>query len=212
MMTGEDEDPWPVPVPESKSPASLAIALGGNVGDPEFTLGAVRPLLESTLLAWWSPLPTAPKCLPHLRWSPLFRTEAVGGPVGQPPFVNAVLLAQPLPEGRWDPFDLLGRLQELESRFGRQRRERWGPRTLDLDLLWCGDSRLSTADLQLPHPLLRERSFVLAPLAAINADLAVPGPDPRTPPMASGTLLKALLPRLAEAPPERLPPCPGWPE
>ena len=192
----------------------LAIALGANLGDPAATLISVRPLLEASLHAWAATNPAARAPAPGscFRWSPLFRTEAVGGPLGQPAFVNAVLVAEPLPEGRWDSFDLLRRLQELESRFGRQRHERWGPRTLDLDLLWCGDCRSSSAELQLPHPLLRERSFVLAPLAAINPDLAVPGPDPQTPPMGSSTLLKALLPRLSEAPPERLPPRPGWPE
>lgn len=208
----EDGAPQPFTVPAGSSAPSLAIALGGNIGDPELTLGAVRPLLEGILRAWWTPPPTARECLPRLRWSPLFRTEAVGGPAGQPAFVNAVLLAEPLPQGPWDPLDLLRRLQGLESRFGRQRHEPWGPRTLDLDLLWCGDRRLRTAELQLPHPRLLERSFVLAPLAAINPDLAVPGPDPATPPLRCGALLAALLPRLSEAPPERLPPRPGWPE
>jgi 2-amino-4-hydroxy-6-hydroxymethyldihydropteridine diphosphokinase len=201
-------------VPAGDFPFSLAIALGGNLGDPAVALCAVRPLLEQAVGEWWSPSPAARAApfAPAFRWSPLFRTEAVGGPIGQPAFVNAVLLAEPLQEGPWDPMDLLLRLQALESRFGRQRHELWGPRTLDLDLLWCGDCRLSTAELQLPHSLLRERSFVLAPLAAINPDLAVPGPDPATPPLRCGDLLAALLPRLAEAPPQRLPPRPGWPE
>jgi 2-amino-4-hydroxy-6-hydroxymethyldihydropteridine diphosphokinase len=202
-------------VPAGDFPFSLAIALGGNLGDPEATLCAVRPLLEQVLDAWWPPSPEAraPLAAPELRWSPLFRTEAVGGPIGQPPFVNAVLLAGPLPPVPLDPLDLLLRLQGLESRFGRQRHEPWGPRTLDLDLLWCGDSRLSTAELQLPHPLLLKRSFVLAPLAAINAKLTLPGPDPATPPpLRCADLLAALLPRLTEAPPERLPPRFGWPE
>jgi 2-amino-4-hydroxy-6-hydroxymethyldihydropteridine diphosphokinase len=195
------------------SPPSLAIALGGNLGDPEFTLGAVRPLLEGTLRAWWAPQHGVdPAAQPRFRWSPLFRTEAVGGPAGQPAFVNAVLLAEPLPGRPLDPVALLHRLQALESRFGRQRHELWGPRTLDLDLLWCGDGRLSTAELLLPHPRLRERSFVLAPLAAIDPDRMLPGPEPATPPLHCAALLAALLPSLAEAPPERLPPRPGWPE
>jgi 2-amino-4-hydroxy-6-hydroxymethyldihydropteridine diphosphokinase len=193
-------------VPARNSPRSLAIALGGNIGDPELTLGAVRPLLEGILRAWCA-------AQPRFRWSPLFRTQAVGGPAGQPAFVNAVLLAEPLPPGgSLDPLALLRRLQALETRFGRQRHEPWGPRTLDLDLLWCGDGRLSTAELLLPHPRLLERSFVLAPLAAIDADLMLPGPDPATPPLRCAALLAALLPRLAEGPPERLPPRPGWPE
>ncbi len=200
--------------PAADFPFSLAIALGGNLGDPAACLCAVRPLLEQALRDWWPPSSwaRAPLAAPEFRWSPLFRTEAVGGPPGQPSFVNAVLLAEPLPERLLDPLNLLLRLQGLESRFGRQRHEPWGPRTLDLDLLWCGDCRMSTAELQLPHPRLLERSFVLAPLAAISADVALPGPQPGTPPLPCDSLLKALLPRLAESPPERLPPRPGWPE
>ncbi len=203
-------------MPAGDYPFSLAIALGGNLGDPEVTLAAVRPLLEASLHAWaatnLAARATAPLAAPQFRWSPRFRTEAVGGPPGQPAFVNAVLLTELLPEEPLDPRALLVRLQNLESRFGRQRHEPWGPRTLDLDLLWCGDCRVNTAGLQLPHPRLLERSFVLAPLAAIDPDLAVPGPDPGTPTLRCGALLASLLPRLAEAPPERLPPRPGWPE
>jgi 2-amino-4-hydroxy-6-hydroxymethyldihydropteridine diphosphokinase len=79
---------------------------------------------------------------------------------------------------------LLADLLALERRFGRQRRERWGPRSLDLDLLWWGDLRLSTPELTLPHPRMLERSFVLVPLAA---------------------LLSA-----ADQPPQRLPGREGW--
>jgi 2-amino-4-hydroxy-6-hydroxymethyldihydropteridine diphosphokinase len=165
----------------------------------------------------WARLdPLAP---PRLRWSPLFRTEPVGGPPAQPDYLNAVLLLQPLPPGPADPLALLRQLQGLEARFARQRLEHWGPRSLDLDLLWCGTHSAATDELQLPHPRLLERTFVLAPLAAIDPDLVPPGqagdqPSGGAPaaPLGCGELLLRLLPRCGEAPPERLPPRPGWPE
>jgi 2-amino-4-hydroxy-6-hydroxymethyldihydropteridine diphosphokinase len=202
--------------PHSHPLPSLAIALGANLKDPLATLIAVRPLLAAVLLPPGSgDLVTTPR----LRWSPLFRTEAVGGPAGQPDYLNAALLLEPLPPGAREPLTLLRQLQALEARFARQRRERWGPRSLDLDLLWCGTHAADTAELQLPHPRLLERSFVLAPLAAIDPELVPPGqaenqpPEgPSAAPLGCGELLAQLQPRLAEAPPERLTPRPGWPE
>ncbi|MFN5222014.1 MAG: 2-amino-4-hydroxy-6-hydroxymethyldihydropteridine diphosphokinase, partial [Cyanobacteriota bacterium] len=191
---------------------SIAIALGANLGDPLATLIAVRPLLEQALQAWWcrpAGGPAPPELAPLCRWSPIFRTEPVGGPPGQPDYLNAALLCTlpgrtPLPLSAADPeapLALLRCLQQLEGRFGRQRHEHWGPRTLDLDLLWCGERRQAGPELELPHPRLRERSFVLAPLAAIQADLVPPQQD-----SGCAALLEALLPRLGEAPPQRLPP------
>ncbi len=151
-------------------PGSLAIALGANLGDPLATLLAVRPQLELLLAQFAARMACVAAAA---RWSPLFRTEPVGGPAGQPAYVNAVLLLEGCPP----PLDvaiaaaaaqgLLADLLDLERRFGRQRRERWGPRSLDLDLLWWGDLRLSTPELTLPHPRMLERSFVLVPLAAL---------------------------------------------
>jgi 2-amino-4-hydroxy-6-hydroxymethyldihydropteridine diphosphokinase len=129
----------------------------------------------------------------------------VGGPAGQPPYLNAALLAEidPTPE----PAELLGRLLELERRFGRERRVRWGPRTLDLDLLWCGWALRTTPELELPHPRLLERSFVLAPLAAIDPTLTPPGAA-----RPVGELLTDLLALPNARPPELQPGRPGWPE
>jgi 2-amino-4-hydroxy-6-hydroxymethyldihydropteridine diphosphokinase len=79
-------------------------------------------------------------------------------------------------------------LQGLEHLFGRERRERWGPRSLDLDLLWWGELQFSGERLVLPHPLWSHRSFVLAPLAALRGD------------------------RLQPDWPQPLPGCPSWPE
>ena len=158
-------------------------------------------------------LPTALR----LRWSPLFCTEPVGGPPGQPAYLNGVLLVQGVAALEPRPLELLQGLQALEEQFGRQRLEAWGPRTLDLDLLWWGDQRVNAACLELPHPRLQERSFVLAPLAAIDPLLVPPGPEAAgcpSPGPAPGcaTLLAALLPQLREAAPQRLPGRAGWPE
>jgi 2-amino-4-hydroxy-6-hydroxymethyldihydropteridine diphosphokinase len=188
---------------------SLAIALGANLGDPAATFTAVRPRLEAELRAW----AVAPL---QLSWSPRFRTAPVGGPPGQPPYLNAVLLARPAaapgPAACWpDPNGLLARLLRLEAAFGRERRERWGPRRLDLDLLWCGEMASHGPELELPHPHLGERAFVLAPLAAIDPDLPLPLAAALTPRTASAGL--AALPRAAlEPPPLPLPGEPVWPE
>jgi 2-amino-4-hydroxy-6-hydroxymethyldihydropteridine diphosphokinase len=188
--------------------SSLAIALGGNLGDPEATLRSLRPLLAEELQRW---LGVGEGAL-RLRWSPLFRTAPVGGPSGQPPYLNAVVLVErhgcgadgpPWPSGE----ALLVRLQALEARFGRERRERWGPRTLDLDLLWCGEHRCRGPLLELPHPRLAERTFVLAPLAAIDPRLPLPGEG-----VSVAGRLAALLACPGETPPLPLPGRPGWPE
>jgi 2-amino-4-hydroxy-6-hydroxymethyldihydropteridine diphosphokinase len=202
---------------EVTAAASLAIALGANLGDPIATLTAARPLLARELAAWSlearaqesSTLGATDGPL-NLRWSPLFRTAPVGGPPGQPPFINAVLLLSgpPAPGGWPDPQLLLARLQRLEARFGRQRREHWGPRTLDLDLLWCGDRATRTPRLQLPHPRLGARAFVIAPLAAIAPRLVPPGAT-----QVSADLLARLLAQpQAEPPPVPLAGRRGWPE
>ncbi len=96
-------------------------------------------------------------------------TEPVGGPP-QGPFINAAA-------GRrtaLSPRELLGVLQQIEDRFGRERDVRWGPRTLDLDLLLYGDQIVSDPELQVPHPLLHKRLFVLEPLCEIAPDVVHP--------------------------------------
>ena len=189
--------------------ASLAIAIGANLGDPVATIMAARPRLEAELRVW-AALPL------QLIWSPRFRTQPVGGPPGQPPYLNSVLLARlaaaPLPAAPWpDPNRLLARLLQLEAAFGRERRERWGPRRLDLDLLWCGDLSGHGPELELPHPRLGERAFVLVPLAAIDPDLLLPAATAVPPRTAAAGL--AARPRAAlEPPPLALPGEPGWPE
>ena len=93
------------------------------------------------------------------------------GPQDQPDYLNAVCgLLTSLPAA-----DLLGVLHEQEEQRGRQRDERWGPRTLDLDLLVYGRELSDCNNLRLPHPGVHERSFVLYPLAEIAPDLEIPG-------------------------------------
>ena len=140
----------------------LAIGLGANLpsaaGGPIETLIALRPELQVCLGE------------AELRWSPLFRTAPVGGPPDQPDYINAVVvLDQPPDPTPAAAMELLRRLQALESQFGRLRKELWGPRTLDLDLLWWGTLQLQSSELELPHPRWAERAFVLAPLAALDA-------------------------------------------
>lgn len=169
----------------------LAIGLGSNlpsaVGGPIETLVALRPLLNALF-------PGA-----RLQWSPLFRTAPVGGPPGQPDYINAVVLMKPacVPSAG-AARELLGQLQELEQGFGRVREERWGPRTLDLDLLWWGDLTMESPELQLPHPRWSERVFVLAPLAALDQRFQ--------------TRLERLLAADSGPAPQRVPPRQGWPD
>lgn len=162
--------------PRGSEAATLAIALGANLpsrcGGPIATLIAVRPLLEASLRQWGQCLSSGPT---GFRWSPLFETEPVGGPPGQPPYINAVLVVDGLVAGlgadraRTAAGEaLLEQLQALEHDFGRERQARWAPRSIDLDLLWWGDLSCHTPRLQLPHPLWRQRDFVLAPLAALT--------------------------------------------
>jgi 2-amino-4-hydroxy-6-hydroxymethyldihydropteridine diphosphokinase len=193
--------------PELTTQASVAIALGANLGDPIATLRAVRPLLRGELHSWVAEAGTELA----LEWSPLFRTAPVGGPPGQPAFVNGVLLVVRAVGGRepWpDALALLMRLQALEARFGRQRLEPWGPRSLDLDLLWCGDAHCSGPQLELPHPRLRQRAFVVGPLAAIAGPLVLPGGHET----AAALLAELLSCPGAEPPPLPLPAQEGWPE
>lgn len=102
--------------------------------------------------------------------SGLWRSAPLG-PADQPDFVNAVAAFLT----RLEPLDVLRRLQAIERATGRQRKaEQWGPRTLDLDLLVQGGLVIDDQALQLPHPRIAERNFVLLPLAEIAPSLQVP--------------------------------------
>jgi len=103
--------------------------------------------------------------------SSLYRSAAFGG-IEQPDFVNAVAAVLTT----LSPADLLGELQAIENRQGRERGEaRWGPRVIDLDLLVYSGEIIESAELSLPHPGIGERNFVLLPLVEIAPDLVIPG-------------------------------------
>jgi len=99
--------------------------------------------------------------------SPLYETEPVGGPGGQGPYLNVVV---ELSTGD-TPRQLLERCRALEEAAGRVRTVRWGPRTLDADVLWVQGCEVDEPDLTVPHPRLWERRFVVAPLADLAPDL-----------------------------------------
>jgi 2-amino-4-hydroxy-6-hydroxymethyldihydropteridine diphosphokinase len=139
---------------------SAAIALGSNLGDRhahiQFALDQLHRLAQTRLTAHSTILETAPV-----------------GPVDQGPYLNAAALVETTLSAR----DLLDALLSVERLRGRDRslEQRWGPRTLDLDLLLYGGQTISEPGLTIPHPRLHERLFVLEPLAQIAPDLVVPG-------------------------------------
>ena len=135
------------------------IALGANLGDREKNLRNALAILASS------------SGLKLTAASSFLENPAVGGPPDSPPFLNAVAEL----EAKRPAHEVLWRLLEIERALGRERREKWGPRTIDLDLLLYGDEVISTDDLTIPHPRLHERRFVLQPLAEIAPELIVPG-------------------------------------
>ena len=138
------------------------VALGGNLGDVQTTLMEAIWALES--------LPQS-----SLRAQSSIYRSAPWGRTDQPEFLNAVVEIQT----RLAAIELLNRLLEIEERFGRVRdpEDRWGPRKLDLDLLAYGDQEINEPGLHVPHPRLKERAFVLVPLAEIAPSLQLPGLD-----------------------------------
>ncbi|MDX1565233.1 MAG: 2-amino-4-hydroxy-6-hydroxymethyldihydropteridine diphosphokinase [Phycisphaeraceae bacterium] len=136
---------------------SAYIGIGSNLGDRREHLAAAREALADlprTLLSGFSPV---------------YETEPVG-PGTQRPYLNAVASVQT----GLDPQTLLEKLMEIEMDAGRRREQRWGPRTLDLDLLLYDDRVVKTDRLTLPHPRMHERWFVLKPLADLAEDLVHP--------------------------------------
>lgn len=136
------------------------VGLGGNVGDVENTmmeaLMAIDGLPQTSIRAQ----------------SSLYRSPPWGR-TDQDDFINAVIELRTRLAARV----LLDYLLEIETRFGRIRdgNDKWGPRTLDLDLLVFGDESLNLPGMHVPHPRMHERAFVLVPLAEIAAGLEIPG-------------------------------------
>jgi len=133
----------------ARNPVRVFLGLGSNMGD------------RHQLLA------KAVNELPGLHAvSGLYETAPIGGPT-QDPYFN--LVAEIYTE--LSPYDLLHACQDLEQSAGRVRLERWGPRTLDIDILLYGELRLGDLDLTIPHPRMYERAFVLQPLAELAPEL-----------------------------------------
>lgn len=116
----------------------------------------------------WKLLREAVSSLPDVvAVSPVYETDPVGGPSGQGPYLNCVVeLGTDLPPRR-----LLGICHRLETAADRVRHDRWGPRTLDVDILLIEGTEMADPDLQIPHPRMRERRFVLEPLRDLAPDL-----------------------------------------
>jgi 2-amino-4-hydroxy-6-hydroxymethyldihydropteridine diphosphokinase len=138
--------------------ARAYVGLGANIGPREVTL-----LRAVDLLA-------AEDGIEVLELSELRQTAPVGV-VDQPEFLNGALAV----ETSLAPRDLLDVLLRVERELGRVREERWGPRTIDLDLLVYGDETVDEPGLRVPHPRLHERRFALEPLAELEPELAIPG-------------------------------------
>jgi 2-amino-4-hydroxy-6-hydroxymethyldihydropteridine diphosphokinase len=134
------------------------VGIGSNLGDREFL---IRNAVEGL------------RAIPNtsvLRISSLYDTDPVGE-VEQPSFLNAVAWL----ETELDPRALLWHLLLIEKRMGRVRTQRWGPRSIDLDLLFFGDTELEEPDLTIPHPEAHRRAFVLYPLQELDSDFLYPG-------------------------------------
>lgn len=133
-----------------------AIALGSNLGNSRATLEAALNAIDQT------PGITLKAC------SSWYKTAPIGP--SQPDYLNGCALL----EVTLSPQELLKTLLNIEDEFGRVRKERWGARTLDLDVLLFGYLILDTPDLQIPHPRMTERAFVLVPLAEIAPEWIEP--------------------------------------
>lgn len=139
----------------------VVLALGSNLGSRiDYLQGALDVLFDAPGLAF-------------VAVSSVYETDPVGGPE-QGPYLNAVVIA----EGMQHPRTLLERAQSVESAFGRRREERWGPRTLDVDLIIVDGVVWDDPELTLPHPRAHERAFVLVPWAEVDPDAELPGHGP----------------------------------
>jgi 2-amino-4-hydroxy-6-hydroxymethyldihydropteridine diphosphokinase len=125
---------------------TVILALGSNLGDRLANLRAAVRLLGE-------------RAITPIRSSSVWETAPL--PADQPAFLNAALVV----ETSMSPRDLLAALKAIEHELGRRPVRRWGPRPIDLDILFYGAERITTPELTVPHERIRERAFVLAPLA-----------------------------------------------
>lgn len=133
------------------------LGLGSNLGDRLENLRRALDLLED-------------RGIRTVRTSRVYETDPVGGPQ-QPDYLNAVAEVEAPGSAR----DLLVACLAVETEMGRRRGERWGPRIIDLDVLTFGDRTIDDPDLQVPHPRMHERGFVLIPLLELDAAPMLPG-------------------------------------
>jgi 2-amino-4-hydroxy-6-hydroxymethyldihydropteridine diphosphokinase len=144
---------------KGKKGAAIAyLGLGSNVGDREEYIEQAIFLLEKN------------PNIEVLKRSSGLETEAEGGKGNQPPFINGALAIRT----KLSPHDLLELGNEIEVALGREREIEWGPRTIDIDILLYDDEIVSDDKLQIPHPLMHERLFVLKPLREIAPQLMHP--------------------------------------
>lgn len=142
--------------------ATAVIALGSNLGDRKATLEAAVAALDAL-----------PECsiLAVSSWHGTVAVTLEGVDPERPAYLNGVALVQT----RLDPYTLLDALRAIETEHGRQRVERWGDRTLDLDLIALDELEIDSPVLQLPHPRAHERDFVLAPWVEVQPDARIIG-------------------------------------
>lgn len=136
------------------------ISFGANLGNAQHTIESAASFLESKLAG----------SLQAFQLSRLCRTPPVGGPTGQPPFINAVAAIE-TSRSVWEVWDLV---RETENHFGRNRNRRWEARKLDLDILLFDDLRIWTPHLKIPHPRMSMRRFILLPAADVAAEWVDP--------------------------------------
>ena len=133
---------------------SILLSFGSNLGNRQKTLKDAWHILGQT------------DCMRTVRLSPFYETEPVGGPEGQPLYINAAGIVQTT----MTPMQLLNVLQKIEAGFGRVRNERWGARTLDIDILLYEDHIIDLPALTIPHKEMLHRQFVLVPAIDIAGD------------------------------------------
>jgi len=136
----------------------VVLSLGGNIGDVESNLQLVKSALNEHF-----------KCL--VNCSKIYQTKAWGNE-NQPDFLNQVVYF----ETEYTLLNIFSICRLIEKNLGRERKSniKWGPRNIDIDLLFCGDLILESKNLNIPHPQLHKRNFVLTPLLEILPDLAHP--------------------------------------
>jgi 2-amino-4-hydroxy-6-hydroxymethyldihydropteridine diphosphokinase len=144
--------------PLSESPTVRAfLGLGSNLGDRWAHLRRAVDQLR------------AGSAVPVTAVSPVYETEPIGGPEEQGSYLN--LVVELAVAATVDPYRVLEECRRLEAAAGRVRTVRWGPRTLDADVIWIDGIFLADPELTIPHPRWRERRFVLVPLADLAPDL-----------------------------------------